>query len=114
MSADANPAAVPAEIAGKMDGVALIIGMLLEDVLTTKRNAKYRDNLEFMIQQYLLQLFTSTYGHLRAKGCWLAGKFAVAYSFTQLDGSKSKGQGPLFDKLLDCVLIGMQDPCASR
>lgn len=97
-----------------MDGAALVLGMLLEEgILTTKRNAKYRDNLETMIQQYLLPLFQSPYGFLRAKACWLSSKFADNCSFRQADGSKARGAGPLFDKLFSDNLQCMHDRCVA-
>lgn len=104
---DAAPGSVSKAAAYRMDGAALVIGMLLDDVLATK--GKYKQGLEPMVHHYLLPLFDSPYPFLRAKGCWLAGKFAENVAFTQPDGSKAKGCGEVFDRLFELNLRCMQD-----
>eukprot|EP00951_Prasinocladus_malaysianus_P037567 scaffold404857_cov51-Prasinocladus_malaysianus.AAC.1 len=60
------------KLAREMDGALLSVGTLY-DVL--KKKAKYKENLESMLVQYVLPVFRSPYGHLRAKACWVSGMY---------------------------------------
>lgn len=62
----------PQKQARAMDGALLSIGTLY-DVL--KKKKQYRDNLETMLIQYVLPVFRSPWGHLRAKACWVSGMY---------------------------------------
>lgn len=63
----------------------------------------YRAQLEPMMQQFVVPAFGSKHGHLRAKACWMTGKFADI-SFT--DGT---GYGPTFMNFFSLAVKALQD-----
>lgn len=108
---DVAPAAVEPETAFRMEGAMLVLGALLPGTLV--KQAKYRQSLEGLAQQFLLPLFASPHAFLRSKAVWLAGQYASELEFTAEGAAgKKRGQGALFDTLFDHVLACMKDPCA--
>ena len=53
---------------------------------------------------HVVPLFTSRYGHLRAKAVWLAGRFC------DTDFVDGKGKGNTFSTLLQGVVAALEDP----
>lgn len=64
----------------------------------------YRTQLETMLLQFALPAFSSPYGHLRAKACWLCGQFA------DIDFREGSGQGSTFQALFAQTTKALQDP----
>ena len=87
--------------ARRLDGALLAVGTLCDRL---KKEPKYRGQLEPMLQAHVLPLFASPHGHLRAKGCWLAGLYADS------PFAAGQGQGPTFTALLQCVIGALSDP----
>lgn len=88
------------DLARKMDGALLAIGTLA-DVLKEKK--RYKSQLEPMLLQHIVPLFSSPYGHLRAKACWLAGTYA------DIEFSDGQGRGATFTALLQRVVQAISD-----
>lgn len=59
--------------AAQLDGALYALGGLV-DVL--KRRPPYSDQLEGMLVAHVLPEFGAAQGHIRAKACWVAGKYA--------------------------------------
>lgn len=97
--ADPSPAAATA--ACRLDGGLLAVGTLSDRL---KKEARYKTQLEPMIQQHVIPLFSSPHGHLRAKGCWLAGLYADTHF------AEGQGRGPTFTAMLQCVIASLSDP----
>jgi hypothetical protein len=95
--ADANNIAA----ARRLDGALLAVGTLAERL---KKENRYKTQLEPMLQQHVVPLFASPHGHLRSKGCWLAGLYADTV-FTE-----GQGRGATFTALLTCVIHSLSDP----
>lgn len=85
-----------AAVSRSMDGALLSMGTLY-DVLSKKKT--YRVNLEGVLMTYVLPVFGSQWGHLRAKACWVAGMFS---------GIKFADQRH-FDVLLQRVIGALED-----
>lgn len=64
----------------------------------------YRTQLETMLLQFVLPAFSSPYGHLRSKACWLSGQFA------DIDFREGSGQGSTFQTLFAQTVKALQDP----
>ncbi|KAK9824621.1 hypothetical protein WJX72_011782 [[Myrmecia] bisecta] len=93
---------VPVDLARRMDGAMLGIGALY-DVLS--RKAAYQAQLEPMLAQYVVPMFGSAYGHLRAKACWVAGVYADI-DFAEVPA----GSQGTFACLFQQVVRALQDP----
>ena len=63
----------------------------------------YRKQLETMLLQYALPAFSSPYGHLRAKACWLSGQFA------DIDFREGCGHGATFQALFSHTVKALTD-----
>lgn len=87
--------------ARRLDGALLSVGTLAERL---KKENRYKTQLEPMLQQHVVPLFASPHGHLRSKGCWLAGLYADTM-FTE-----GQGRGATFSSLLQCVITSLSDP----
>ncbi len=87
--------------ARRLDGALLAVGTLAERLKTEKR---YKTQLEPMLQQHVVPLFSSPHGHLRSKGCWLAGLYA------DTDFQEGQGRGATFAALLSFVITSLSDP----
>jgi hypothetical protein len=110
--ADKSPSSVDAAVAYRMEGAMLLVGILLPQVLCKQQ--RFRDSLEQLATAYLLPLFSSPYGFLRAKAVWVAGQYASELEFNVPNTSKrQRGQGALFDQLFEVVLKCMNDPYVS-
>eukprot|EP00873_Tetraselmis_striata_P029005 jgi/Tetstr1/449269/TSEL_036472.t1 len=70
--AQAGPQPDDAAVARNMDGALLSMGTLY-DVLRKKKT--YKQNLERVLVSYVVPVFGSPWGHLRAKACWVSGMF---------------------------------------
>lgn len=57
-----------------------------------------------MLQQFVIPLFESKIGHLRAKACWMAGQFAG------IDFKEGSGCGQTFNTLFSKTVAALQDP----
>ena len=64
----------------------------------------YRSQLEPMLHQFVIPAFSSKYGHLRAKACWVSGRFA------DIDFKDGTGHGPTFTTFFTMAVKALQDP----
>ena len=63
----------------------------------------YRNQLEPMLQQFVTPAFGSKHGHLRAKACWVTGRFA------DIDFKDGTGFGPTFIAFFTLTVKALQD-----
>jgi hypothetical protein len=59
--------------------------------------AQYKGQLETMLQQFVAPCFSSPYGHLRAKACWVAG------NYTSIDWANKALYGQLLQAVMACL-----------
>ena len=100
-AAAASGASVPVELARRMDGALLAVGVLAETLSGKKR---YRSSVEPMLLTHVLPAFTSPHGFIRAKVCWAAAMFAD-HKF-----AAGRGRGPSFGALVTAVVGRLEDP----
>lgn len=90
-------------LARRLDGAIYAVGSLA-DVL--RKNKTYLTMIPGIFQTYIIPLFTSPYGHLRSKACWVSSSFAqVLYSAD--DQAKHQLYMQLFEKIQ--ASLGDQD-----
>ncbi|KAK9813831.1 hypothetical protein WJX73_000701 [Symbiochloris irregularis] len=87
-------------LARKLDGALLIVGGL-NTIL--KKKDPYKQQLEPMLNQHIIPIFQSPWGHLRAKACWVTGQYA-GIKFAQ-----GTGTGPTFNALFQCTASALCD-----
>ena len=96
-----DPSPTGAAAARRLDGALLAVGTLSERL---KKVERYKAQLEPMLQQYVIPLFSAPHGHLRAKGCWLAGLYADTFF------AEGQGKGATFSAMLQCNIAALTDP----
>ena len=86
-------------LARKFDGTIYAVGSLA-DIL--RKNKTYAAMIPSIFQTYIIPLFNSPYGHLRAKACWISSEFAnILYSSD--DSQKHLLFMQLFEKIQACL-----------
>ena len=87
--------AMLAPLARRKDGALIAIGSLNESL---KQSDKYANALEPLLVAHVGPEFTSPFGHLRAKACWVASKFADT-----LDVENGNTFGALLQGVFGCL-----------
>ena len=93
--------ALDASLARRADGALLLVGALAGVVA---RKPAYKAQVEPLLQTVVLPLFACPHGHVRAKACWVAARFA------DFDFAAGAGRGPTFDALFAAAGAAMADP----
>ena len=73
------------------------------NVLFVVPQKAYRKQLETMLLQNVMPAFSSPYGHIRAKACWLCGQFA------DIEFREGSGQGTTFQAMFTHVVKALRD-----
>lgn len=100
VTATAHGQVVGVAEARHMDGALLAVGSLTE---VLKHKAPYRDQLETFLMTYVVPCFSSPYGHLRAKACWISG------CYCDIQFSDGAGAGQTFGLLFKEVMNRLHD-----
>ena len=88
-------AAAVTPYARKKDGALLAIGSLSESLI---KSSTYSAMLEPLLTSHVAPEFTSPFGHLRSKACWVASKFTSI-----LDADAGTTYGTLLSNVINCL-----------
>lgn len=70
-----------------------------------QKKPKYSSEVPAMFQTYIIPLFTSSFGHLRAKACWISSEFSESlYLYGDGEGKQ------LFLQLFERLTVCSEDP----